>query len=296
MARKKKQDQGEDLDTGQGQSQPVSTAAVRRALAFTGWTFGLVMVVFGVAFALLQGEQFLSADTRFRIAEESYRASDDSIAVRGLKNASKPAVLRVFHADRGRSLSDVDTQRRRLALRRVEWVRDASVRRIWPNRLEVEIQERQPVAIIQVPASMSGDFANPVNYKPMLIDAEGFLLQVNGPIPHSMPLLIGVRPGEDVERRRRRVLKLLQVLEELRDSREHIQEVDVTDPENLRITYQIQDQHVILILGNESFQQRVGTFLRYFEGIRERLAPRAILDVSMKNRISAVTPLLESRK
>ena len=152
------------------------------------------------------------------------------------------------------------------------------------------------MAIVQVAASISGDFTNPVNYKPMLIDAEGFLLQVNGPIPHNLPLLLGVREGEDVERRRKRVLRMQQLLEELKDSRERIQEVDVTDPENLRITYQIQDQQVILILGNESFEQRVGTFLRHFEGIRERLAPRAILDVSMKNRINAVTPLLEPRK
>jgi len=296
MARKKKLEIIEDLDGGQDQQPPVSKETVRRALSFTGWTFGLVMLVFGIAFALLQGEQFLSTDARFRIPEESYRANDDSITVHGVKNSSKPAVLRVFQADRGRSLADVDPAKRRLALRRVDWVRDASVRRVWPNRLDVEIEERQPVAIVQVAASISGDFANPVNYKPMLIDAEGFLLQVNGPIPHNMPLLHGVREGEDVERRRKRVLRMQQVLEELKDSREHIQEVDVSDPENLRITYQIQDQQVILILGNENFQQRVGTFLRYFEGIRDRLAPRAILDVSMKNRINAVTPLLEPRK
>jgi len=296
MARKKKLELSEDLDTNQDERSPVSKETVRRALSFTGWTFGLVMVVFGVAFAMLQGEQFLSTDARFRIPEEGYRNNDDSIAVRGVKNASKPAVLRVFQADRGRSLADVDPEQRRIALRRVEWVRDASVRRIWPNRLDVEIEERQPVAIVQVAASLSGDFDNPVNYKPMLIDAEGFLLQVNGPIPHNMPLLIGVREREDVEHRRRRVLRMQQVLEELKDSREHIQEVDVSDPENLRITYQIHDQQVILILGNESFQQRVATFQRYFESIRDRLAPRAILDVSMKNRINAITPLLEPRK
>ncbi|MBL0159738.1 MAG: FtsQ-type POTRA domain-containing protein [Bryobacterales bacterium] len=296
MARKKKLELSEDLDTNQDERSPVSKETVRRALSFTGWTFGLVMVVFGVAFAMLQGEQFLSTDARFRIPEEGYRNNDDSIAVRGVKNASKPAVLRVFQADRGRSLADVDPEQRRIALRRVEWVRDASVRRIWPNRLDVEIEERQPVAIVQVAASLSGDFDNPVNYKPMLIDAEGFLLQVNGPIPHNMPLLIGVREREDVEHRRRRVLRMQQVLEELKDSREHIQEVDVSDPENLRITYQIHDQQVILILGNESFQQRVATFLRYFEGIRDKLAPRAVLDVSMKNRINAITPLLEPRK
>jgi len=296
MARKKKLELNEDLDTNQEERSPVSKETVRRALSFTGWTFGLVMVVFGVAFAMLQGEQFLSTDARFRIPEEGYRSHDDGIAVRGVKNASKPAVLRVFQADRGRSLADVDPEQRRIALRRVEWVRDASVRRVWPNRLDVEIEERQPVAIVQVAASLSGDFDNPVNYKPMLIDSEGFLLQVNGPIPHNMPLLIGVREREDVEHRRRRVLRMQQVLEELKDSREHIQEVDVSDPDNLRITYQIQDQQVILILGNESFQQRVATFLRYFEGIRDKLAPRAVLDVSMKNRINAITPLLEPRK
>ncbi len=293
MARRKKQDLTDDPETG---GPRVSKESVRRALAFSGWTIGLVVVVFGFAFAMLQGEQFLSSDPRFRIAEKGYRASDEGVTVHGLKNASKAAVLRVFDSDRGRSLADVDPAKRRAALRHVAWVRDASVRRIWPNHLAVEIAERTPVAVVQVADSLSGDFSNPVNYKPMLIDGDGVLLELNGPIPSSLPMLLGIRTGEDVERRHKRVVRMQQVLEELKDSREHIQEVDVADPENLRITYQIQGQQVILILGNESFEQRVGVFLRHFEGIRERLAPRAVLDVSMRGRISAVTPMLEVRK
>jgi cell division septal protein FtsQ len=183
-----------------------------------------------------------------------------------------------------------------MALRRVDWVRDASVRRVWPNQLQVDIQEREPVAIIQVAAQMTGDFNNPVTFKPMLIDGDGFILPVRGPIPHNLPLLTGTRATEDVERRRTRVLHMLRLMDELRDYRERIQEVDVSDLENLRITYQAQDQQVILILGNEKYQERLNTFLRHYDGIRDKLSPRAILDVSMENRINAVTPLDSGRK
>lgn len=293
MARKKKLELNDEAGSA---GKPVSQDTVRRALSFTGWTFGIVLLVFGIAFGLLQGEQFLSSDARFRIAEESYSASDDSIVLHGLKHASKPEVLRVFQADRGRSISDVNPQERRMALRRVEWVRDASVRRIWPNQLAVEIDERQPVAVIQVPASFSGDPSNPVNYKAMLIDAEGFRLPLSGPIVAGLPLLHGIREGEDVERRRRRVLRMLQLLEDLKDSRQQIQEVDVSDMENLRVTYQIRGQQVILILGSEDFRQRMDTFVRHFDSIRDRLPPRAVLDISMRNRINAITPLLEPGK
>lgn len=291
MARRKRQ-QEEVVEERNPSSErgTVSRQTIRTALRFTFWTLSLVVCVFAVAWVTLQGEQFLSTDTRFRLPARGASARDEGIEVRGLKNASKAAVLRVFEHDRGRSIADLDPDSRRLQLRTVDWVRDASVRRIWPNHVEVEVTERQPVAFVQIASGFTGNFENPVTYKPMLIDADGIILRVRGTVPANLPLLTGVRINEDVEVRRARVLRMLRLLDELQSFRDRIPEIDVSDPESIRITYQLDNQQVVLILGNERFLERLNIFLRHYDGIRDRVPPRAILDVSLEGRITAIDP------
>ncbi len=291
MARKKK-----EADEQESTRQELSRESVRRALRFTGWTLALVAVVFCAALALLQGEQFLTSDQRFRLAESGSRAQDDAITVTGLKHASRAAVLRVFADDRGRSIADVDPEKRRMQLKRVDWVRDASVRRIWPNQLHVDVEERCPVAFIQVASGVSGSFSEPMRFVPMLIDADGIILPLRGDVPQGLPLLMGVRERDDIERRRTRVLLMMRVLDELREARSRIPEVDVTDPESVRITYQLSDHQVVLVLGNERFLERLNIFLRHYEGIKDRLPQRAVLDVSLEGRITAIQPLEGSKQ
>ncbi|MGC4054647.1 MAG: FtsQ-type POTRA domain-containing protein [Paludibaculum sp.] len=290
MARRRKQEEEIEEQKPASERNVVSRDTIRTALRFTFWTLSLVVSVFAVAWVTLQGEQFLTNDPRFHIPQRGASARDEGVEVRGLKNASKSAVMRVFENDRGRSLADVDPARRRLQLRTVDWVRDASVRRIWPNHLEVEVTERVPVAFVQVASGFTGNFENPVTYKPMLIDSDGVILRLRGSVPANLPLLTGVRISEDVEVRRARVLRMMRMLDELRDFRDRIPEIDVSDPESIRITYQMQDQQVILILGNERFLERLNIFIRHYDGIRDRLPPRAILDVSLEGRITAIDP------
>lgn len=287
MARRKKAEEVEETRSEE-RAPGVTRETIHRALLFTGWTLALVAGVFGAAWVLFQGEQFLSSDTRFRLAPEGPATRSDSIRVNGLRNASRTAVMHVFEGDRGRSIFDVRPDERRMRLKTVDWVRDASVRRIWPNRLQVDVQERVPVAIVPVAARLTGHFSDPVTYQPMLIDEEGFLLRLRGAMPNNLPVLTGLRPTDDVEARHNRVTRMLRLLDELHEYRARIPEVDVSDLENLRIAYQTQDQQVILVLGNERYLDRLRVFLRHYDGIRERLPQRAVLDVSLEGRITAV--------
>jgi cell division septal protein FtsQ len=261
---------------------------VRRWLRFALWTFGSAATVFAAAAALLEGEQFFNHDARFRLSERGPRAEDDSITVTGLKHASLADVLHVFDGDRGRGLISLDAEARRQALRRVDWVRDASVRRIWPNRVRVEIQEREPVALIQVPTGFTGDSVEPLRYSARLIDADGVILPARGELPRGLVLLGGVREQDDIERRRARVMLMLRVLDELGSSRQRVAETDLSDPENVRLTLRMPDRQVTLLIGNEHFRERVATFERHYDGIRTQVAAYPVLDVSMEGRITGV--------
>jgi len=286
MARRKKTEEADE--TREAPSPAVTKQSIHRAFLFTGWTLGLVLSVFGVAWVVFQGEQFLSSDARFRLAPEGPAARQDSIRVNGLRNASRASVLKVFNPDRGRSLADLKVDERRMQLRTVDWVRDASVRRIWPNQVQIDITERVPVAIVPVAARLTGRATEPVTYQPMLIDEEGFLLRPRGAIPNNLPVLTGLRSSDDVEARRLRVVRMQRLMEELRDYRAHVAEVDVSDLESLRISYQMQDQQVILVLGNERYLDRLHLFLSHYDGIRDRVPPRAVLDVSLEGQITIV--------
>lgn len=286
MSRRKRKENGAE----EAQREP----PVRRWLQRAGWILAISGAAAGAAFFLLEWNRFLSRDARFALPEED--APRAGVSIEGAARVSRAAVLKVFAADRGRSIADIDIDRRREQLRRIDWVREATVRRIWPNRLLVRIEEREPVAMIQVPAGISGSFGEPLRMQPMLIDADGVILPMQGPVPRALPLLMGVRREQDIERRRRLVHLMLRVLEELRPAASSIPEVDVTDPENVRVAYQTPDHLVVLALGNEKYLERLNVFLGHLEAIRDRLSHRAVLDLTTEGRITLVEASPEDKR
>ena len=267
--------------------RPERSLALRRALAAAGWSLALVCALAGTAFFVFEWDRFLSHDPRFRLPEED-RPGAVGIFVEGNRHVSRAAVLRVFQADRGRGVNEIDLERRRQELRRIDWVRDAAIRRIWPSTLVVRITEREPVAMIQVPAGISGSFGDPLRMRPMLIDADGVILPMDGAATRPLPLLVGVRREQDIEHRRHLVRLMQRVLEELAPAAANIPEIDVTDPENVRIAYQTPKHLVVLILGNEKFLDRLNVFLSHLESIQDRLSHRAVLDLTTEGRITLV--------
>lgn len=281
MARKKRYE--EESIGEREESRTLRGASIRTGLRFAGLTLALVATVFGAAWTLWQGETFMQSDARFRISHED--ENDKAIVIRGARNAQMAALTRVFAPDRGRSLYELDPEKRRENLRTVEWVKDASVRRIWPNRVAVEIVERQPVAFIQVPSGASGSFENPVSYEPRLIDEDGFILTVRGAIPKELPLLTGVRRDEDIEIRRARVQKMIKLMAGAGEYGRNISEVDAARTDNLKAVYQVDGRQVTLILGSERYRERIELFLRNWEKGRDNVQPGDSLDLTYDDRI-----------
>lgn len=273
---------------------PGRSAAILRGLRLAGWILAIAGAAGGAAFFVFEWNRFLSRDPRFVLPAEDGAAS--SLVIEGVRHVPRAAVLRIFAPDRGRSVADIDLERRRQELRRLDWVRDATVRRIWPGRVLVRIEERVPAAIIQVPAGISGRFGEPLRMQPALIDDQGVILPMEGPVQGSLPLLLGVRPEQDIEERGRRVRLMLRILRELEPAASRIPEVDLTDPENARIAYQTPQHLVLLVLGNERYLERLNVFLSHYESIRDRLSHRAVLDLTTEGRITLVEASAEDSR
>lgn len=234
-------------------------------------TLSGVVVLVTALLAFHWVEQFLIRDPRFGLSDP-----DNSLLIIGAEHASRRALEEVFAEDFGRSAYLVPVGDRRMTLKTVAWVKDATVSRIWPNRLVARVVERKPVAYF---ASSSTRAA--------LIDEEGVILPPTGE-RFALPAVVGVRAFDPPPRRRERVALLLRLLNEIGEARKNISEVDVSDRDNLKVTVPYEGGMVTLLLGNTHFQLRYTNFRNHVAEIKRKLPEASTLDLRVEDRITVV--------
>src|SRR5512143_673148 len=161
---------------------------------------------------------------RFRID------SSDNIQIAGNKHVSRSQILQVMGGDIGRNIYFVPLDERRKTLEQVPWVQSASVMRLLPNHLRVNIQERTTVAFIQ--------FGQRVE----LIDAEGVVMDipVGTRASWAFPIVVGMRESDPLSTRSARMKLYEKLITDLDSTGEKnsldLNEVDLSDPEDLKVT------------------------------------------------------------
>ena len=150
---------------------------------------------------------FVANDSQFTLATPDERTP--GLSMRGLVYTSRSRVLETFEADFGRSIFLVPLPERRRRLLAVDWVEDAGIARIWPNRIDVRITERRPVAFINLP--VSGGMSSRL----LLIDSQGVLLEQPAQSHFKFPVLSGITEEQDELDRRPRVRAMLRLLDDL---------------------------------------------------------------------------------
>jgi len=219
-------------------------------------------------------EQFLIRDPRFALAGTD--GDTAAVEIFGAAHASRSQIERVFAIDLGRSVYLLPLADRRDALKTVDWVKDASIARLWPNRVVVRVEERKPVAFLTLGPSR---FA--------LIDEDGVILP-RAPDRFTLPVLTGVRASDSLADRRDRVHRMLRLTRDLGDEARNISEVDVSDRDNLKVTAPHSGHMVTLLLGDRNFALRYQNFVNHFNEIKRRLPDAATLDLRLEDRITVV--------
>ncbi len=167
----------------------------------------------------------------------------------------------------------LDERRRRLLA--IDWVEDASLTRLWPNRLVVRIRERKPVAFVRL-----------TNGRYVLIDSQGYLLSPPPRVRFDFSVLTGITGDEPESERRDQVAAAQALLANLGPTATQISEVDVASVENLRITTQI-DQHAVeLWMGDRNFSSRYQHFIAHYPEIRKTSEGVAVFDLRLDDRIT----------
>jgi cell division protein FtsQ len=237
-------------------------------------------VLVGALYGYHRVEQFLVRDPRFTFITPDYGLLSPSLRLEGIKYASRTQVLRVFSADFGRSIYLMPLAARRLQLCALDWVRDASISRIWPNRIIVKIREREPVAYLQLPADRFARVA--------LIDADGVILQQPPRTRFALPVVLGIRASEPEDQRKEKIHRLGFLMKQVGPLGDHLSEIDVSDRDNLKVTAKAGNRGATLILGDQNFRTRLQNFLDHYPDIQRRLPDAAAFDLRLDDRITVV--------
>lgn len=239
------------------------------------WRLTLTILVLGVAgvstaVAGYKVKLYVTSDPQFTLSHDR----KDALTILGLTYASRVKVLRVFAMDFDQSVFSVPLAERRRRLLAIDWIEDASVSRVWPDRLVVRIRERKPVAFVTL---RSG---------PLLIDSQGVLLEQPAQSQFSFPVLSGVREEETETARRGHVRAFLQVQEEMGYLAKNISELDVSDPENVRAIAQVDSRVVTLLLGDGNYAQRFQNFINHYPEIRKGSPQAKVFDLRLDGRFT----------
>ncbi len=261
-------------------SKPDARSNWRERARFWLLAAGAVLLAFGAIALVYRLDQFLASNSHFVLPGSMEDHSN--LSIRGLDHASSTQVLAVFARDFGRSIYLLPLAERRRALLAVEWVRDAAVGRRWPNRVEVKIVERVPVAFAMLPQPGTA------YYQVALVDDDGVLLEPPPRAAFNLPVLYGLSAVQPVAARRDRVRQALDMIREVRAYAGQISEINTADPDNLGITYSVQDRVVRLMLGNRHYLPRLQNFLGHYAEISRRLPRARVFDLRLDDRITAL--------
>ena len=245
------------------------TSGLRKALRKAALV--AVAVAFCTGASVYLVHRYLVRDPKFILSRDRH----DALTIDGLRYGSRAKVQRIFAQDADHSVFSVPLDERRRRLLAIDWVEDAAVSRVWPDRLAVRIRERKPLAFVEVQGTV------------MLIDGQGMLLEPPAQAQFAFPVLGGVRAEDPPERRMDAVRALLDVEEALGSGMKDVSEVNAVDPGNIRVVAQFDGRVAELILGEDNFGPRYRNFLKHYAEIRKRSPEVRVFDLRLDDRITA---------
>lgn len=266
------------------------TPAPKPPWKYLAWALGgvLALVVFLWTGSLV--DEFLATDPRFTFAapEEAGEPSPN-LQITGLKRANREEILKIFAADLGRSIYQVPLAERRDRLNKVDWIRDSAVLRIWPNRIQLQLTERVPVASLHLPPTPR-DTELGHEYHLALIDVEGAILTPYGDVRAPAPVVTGVNADTPMEDRKTSMQRVVKLMREAGIYRERIARVDASDPNNLKLYQPFMQREIVLLLGHEKYFVRLENYFTNLDKLPQN-ADIPGFDLRPENQIVALSPV-----
>lgn len=199
--------------------------------------------------------------------------SSDAIELSGNRNVTREQVFEAFGPDISRNVFLIPLDERRHQLEQIAWVESATVMRLMPNRIRVELRERTPVAFVQAGSRV------------LLADSNGVLMEIptEGQQKYSFPVITGNQENEAASQRAARLQIYTRLIRDLDSgganySRD-VDEVDLSDPEDVRIVVTDPEGQVLIHLGSSSFLERYKVFQTHAQEWRQQFKKLESVDL-----------------
>jgi cell division protein FtsQ len=211
---------------------------------------------------------------RFRID------SSDNIEITGNQHVTRSQIMKlVMGEDIGRNIYSVPLDEQKKKLEQLTWVKSATVMRILPNRIHVDIVERTPVAFVQ--------FGQRVE----LIDAGGVIMDIPvGTVGNwAFPVILGMRESDPLSTRAAKMKIYQSLIADLDSTGEKnsqdLNEVDLGDPEDVKITVADSEKSILIHLGDQKFLERFKLFKTHVQEWRQQYANLDSVDLRYERQV-----------
>jgi cell division protein FtsQ len=202
-----------------------------------------------------------------------------SVSIRGNEQLATGEVLSLVADLRGRNILTIALDDWRQRLLASPWVADATLRRVLPSRIEIAINERDPIGIGRVAGLL------------YLVDATGVVIDEYGPkyAAFDLPVIDGLsgrsRPadhGVDADRAllASRVIAALATQPALARA---VSQIDVSSPHDAVVV--LAGETTLLRLGETDFGERIQAYLDLAPALRERVADIEYVDLRFGDRL-----------
>lgn len=240
----------------------------------------LAAIILGIA--LIMGSV---AATAYGYGMHSWRfriSSSDNVEITGVHNASRAHVMEIAGADIGRNIFFVPLDERQRQLEKIPWVESATVMRVLPNRIAVDIQERTPVAFVQIGPRVS------------LIDSGGVIMGMPADrrTKYSFPVIHGISDTEPLSSRAAAMKIYDRMAAELdsggKDGARYtrqISEVDLADPEDVKVMADEGGGALLIHLGSSNFLDRYKLYLAHIAEWRQQFQNLQSVDLRYDGQI-----------
>lgn len=229
-----------------------------RLRRFLRWTAKSLAVVVPAICAVGLVARYALHSSRFALADT------DAVVLTGNRYVTQLDVASAVGAGAEPNLFRLPLDGARREVELIPWVDTASVRRIFPNRLLVDVRERSPVAYVNVAGRLK------------LVDSEGVLLEKPAEASFDFPVLSGIDADMTAADRKTRLALFRQFAQELKTQNRGagwlVSEVDLSDDRDLKALL-VQGHNTVLVhFGDQDFGDRFRTFVTLLPEV-EKTAP-----------------------
>jgi cell division protein FtsQ len=259
---------------GQQKTLDLKNARTLREIAWLTSKIGAAILAFLILVSLLANfRSYLLRSPKFAIGIKE---------IHGLRHLSESQVLLKLKEieDRNRNLFALDLEGLRKSVELLPWVKTAIVRRVWPDRLMIQVVERIPIAFARVDDSTQ------------LVDEDGVLLESRSESFHNFdfPVLIGLESGFESElliRNRKRLELYRRLMRNLDENgagfSRDLSEVHLQDAGNVSIV--LNDDTVLVHIGTDHFQERFRRYLAMSRELKQKYPFIESVDLRFENQV-----------